>query len=68
MGYPDVPMLLFCSNDDALGDSWIELQETFADEVNAALIQLDCGHYIHQFKPEEISDEVIFFLQENSMA
>jgi len=67
MGNPDVPMLLFCSNDDALGDSWIALQETFAGEVNAELIKLDCGHYIHQFKPEEIADEVIFFLQERIM-
>jgi pimeloyl-ACP methyl ester carboxylesterase len=67
-GIPNVPMLLLCGNGDGLDNLWVARQEAFAREVNAELIKLDCGHYVHQFEPERIADEIRGFLHRNPRA
>jgi hypothetical protein len=62
--YPKMPMLLFSSDGSEIGDFWIECQKNFAKTVNAKLIQLNCGHYIHQYEPEKLADECKLFLKE----
>jgi len=61
-GNPSVPVLMFSSNGAGLGDSWIPLQEAYADALHAELVKLDCGHYIHQFEPETIAGKIREFL------
>ena len=61
---PDVPMLMFCSDGKETGlDNWIGLQKDYAKGLkNAELIELDCGHYVHNHEPERISREIVAFL------
>lgn len=59
----DVPMLLFASNgsggtgyDEAI---WRGFQYDFAASVpNATVIALDCPHYVHDYKYEQIAAEI----------
>ena len=60
---PQVPMLLFISNDPsttALTDAAQRYAKTVA---NANVIQLDCPHYIHDYAYNEISQKIREFLQ-----
>ena len=66
-GMPQVPFLLFCS--DGSGgtgfskEDWRAIQAGFAAECwDAQLIELDCGHYIHDFEYERIAAEIKDFL------
>jgi len=65
---PDVPMLLFASNGEETGwdgDTWREIQNDFTKEQeNAALIQLDASHYIHNIAFEKIADESLNFIEQ----
>ena len=44
-------------------DFWVELQRECAQKLQAELIELSCGHYIHHFKAEEIVSEIRKFLE-----
>ncbi|MBD5098037.1 MAG: alpha/beta hydrolase [Clostridiales bacterium] len=64
---PNVPFLLFCS--DGSGgtgfskEDWRAIQSEFAAEcADAQLIELDCGHYVHDFEYERIAAEIKDFL------
>ena len=66
-GIPQVPLLLFCS--DGSGgtgfskEDWRAIQAGFAAECSdAQLIELDCGHYIHDFEYKRIAAEIKDFL------
>lgn len=66
-GMPQVPFLLFCS--DGSGgtgfsmEDWRNIQAGFAAQCgNAQLIELDCGHYVHDFEYERIAEEIKDFL------
>jgi pimeloyl-ACP methyl ester carboxylesterase len=61
--YPKIPMLLFSSDGAEIGNFWVKCQEDFANTMNARLIQLNGGHYIHQFEPEKIAEECKIFLK-----
>lgn len=56
------PVLLFSSDGMEIGDFWIPSQEDFASDVNAKLIFLDTGHYIHHYKSENIAKLIKQFL------
>lgn len=56
------PTLLFSSNGTQTSKYWVENQREFAALMNAKLICYDCGHYIHHFKSEEMSREIIKFV------
>lgn len=57
---PDVPMLMFVSDGKETGvANWADIQKEYAcDLTNAKTIELGCGHYVHNFKQEEISKEI----------
>lgn len=64
---PKVPMLLFASDgSEGTGyskEEWRKFQKDFADKTNAKLIYLDCGHYVHDYKYQEIAQEMKEFLK-----
>ena len=55
------PVLLFSSNGKDQEKDWVENQQKFAAAMEARLISYDCGHYIHHFKSDEMSKEIIEF-------
>ena len=66
-GVPNVPFLLFCS--DGSGgtgfskEDWRAIQAGLAAECeNAQVVELDCGHYLHDFEYERIASEIKDFL------
>jgi pimeloyl-ACP methyl ester carboxylesterase len=61
-GALDLPILLFVSDGSEIGDYWIPCQKRFAAENNAQLVQLDCGHYVHNFEYEYIAEKALEYL------
>jgi pimeloyl-ACP methyl ester carboxylesterase len=61
--YPKIPCLLFSSDGSEMGDYWVKCQEALAKTTDARLIKLNCGHYIHQFEPDKVSEEIKIFLK-----
>lgn len=61
-GILDLPIIMFVSNGLEIGEYWFLTQTRFAEQNDAQIIQLDCGHYVHNFEPELISDRVLKFL------
>jgi pimeloyl-ACP methyl ester carboxylesterase len=57
-------ILLFSSNGNEIGDFWVPAQRKFAEKMDAELIILDCGHYIHNFESEKIARKSKIFLLE----
>ncbi len=55
------PALLFSSNGKDQERDWVENQQKFAATMGARLISYDCGHYIHHFKSDEMSKEIVEF-------
>ena len=60
----ECPTLLFSSNGKQTSKNWVENQQKFASTMNARLICFDCGHYIHYFKSNEMSQEIAAFVKE----
>lgn len=56
------PTLLFSSNGEDQEKDWVINQQKFAAIMGARLIQYDCGHYIHHFKSDEMTKEIIEFV------
>ena len=56
------PTLLFSSNGEDQERDWTLNQQKFAAIMGARLISYDCGHYIHHFKSDEMSGEIIQFI------
>lgn len=61
-GYRKCPALLFSSNGYPMSEHWTKCQKEFAEILSAKLVSYDCGHYIHHFKSEEMSKEIIDFV------
>lgn len=69
MPKPSVPMLLFVSNGDELmldnAEAWSQMQKDYiSDNTQARIIQLDCGHSMHNIEYAYISEEIRTFLNE----
>ena len=62
-GYPKCPILLFSSGGKQTQEYWTKAQKEFAMLSNATLISYDCGHYIHQFKSDEMNKEIVKFVK-----
>ena len=63
---PAQPMLVFSSNGEGTGwdeADWRAAQKSFAKEMNAALVELDCSHYVHDIEYERIAAEIARFLE-----
>ena len=63
---PQVPMLLFISNDTATTELTNATQRYANTVGNAKVIQLDCPHYVHDYEYNRISEEIKAFLQERA--
>ena len=61
---PNIPVLMFVSDGKDVGiENWVGSQIDYAaDLTNASVIALDCGHYIHNNRPEQISEEIKAFI------
>ena len=57
------PVLLFCSNGKETSKYWVKSQQEFAAIMNAKLICFDCGHYIHYYKSNDMSKEIVEFIK-----
>ena len=62
---PDVPMLMFVSNGKETGIAdWIQVQHDYAQDLsNAKVIELGCGHYVHNFEQVRIAEEIRAFVK-----
>ncbi len=66
---PDIPTLFFVSNDQMLSDAygsienWQQIHENYISKMSVGeIVYLDCGHYVHAEKPEEIAEKIIDFM------
>ena len=57
------PTLLFVSNGKQTSANWTKCQQEFAKIMDAKLVTYNCGHYIHYYKSEEMSKEIINFIK-----
>ena len=57
----ECPILLFSSNGEDQEKDWVLNQQKFTSNMGAKLISYDCSHYIHHFKSDEMSKEIIDF-------
>ena len=65
---PQVPMLLFISNDTSTTEL-TDATQRYANTVeNAKVIQLDCPHYVHDYEYNMIGEEIKNFLQATTEA
>lgn len=67
-GIPQVPMLLFISDGSGgtgfTKEKWRSIPENYISGCdNAGYIELDCPHYVHNYKYDEISKEIRKFIQ-----
>ena len=63
---PQVPMLLFISNDTSTTELTDATQRYANTAENTKVIQLDCPHYVHDYEYNRISKEIKAFLQEGA--
>ena len=63
-GKPDVPTLLFVSDGSQVrAKDWVRLQHDYAAGLsNSRVIELGCGHYVHNFEQERIAAEMRAFV------
>ena len=65
-GVPSCPMLLFISNGQGTGwdtETWRKVQINYISNIeNAKYIELDCSHYVHDYKYKEINEEIRNFV------
>ena len=67
---PDVPTLFFVSNDEAMlagsygsVENWHRIHENYiAGITRGEIVYLDCGHYVHAEKPEEVAEKMVDFI------
>nr|WP_027871704.1 alpha/beta hydrolase [[Eubacterium] cellulosolvens] len=63
---PDVPMIMFISDGkEVMGTNWVEDHYEYASDLtDANVIELDCGHYVHNFMQNKIAEDIREFLDE----
>ena len=62
------PILMFVSDGKQVSAGWIEHEREFAEQTNARIIYLNCGHYIHYYESERISREIRAFVNPHRYA
>ncbi|MBQ8960541.1 MAG: alpha/beta hydrolase [Ruminococcus sp.] len=56
---PTVPMIMYASADHSGEELWVGGMQAMVDaSENGELIKLDCGHYVHDFEYERISEDI----------
>ena len=58
------PILMFVSDGKQVSAGWIEHEREFAEQTNARIIFLNCGHYIHYYESERIRREIRAFVNQ----
>ncbi len=58
----ECPVLMFISNGKQVSSNWLEHEQEFAEQCNAKLINLNCGHYVHYYESDLISNEIRNFV------
>ena len=56
------PVLMFVSNGKQVSKGWLEDEKQFAEQTNAEMICYDCGHYVHYFESERMSEKISSFI------
>ena len=57
-GKIDCPILMFVSDGKQVSPHWIENEKRFAERMNEETVFLNCGHYIHHYESERISQMI----------
>ena len=61
---PSTPTLQFISTQNSNYEYWKSTHQELVDaSVYGKLIELDCGHYLHQFESERIAEEMKDFIE-----
>ena len=55
------PVLLFVSDGKQVSSGWIEDEKAFAKQTDAEMVFFNCGHYIHYFESEKMSEKINSF-------
>ncbi|MBQ9686855.1 MAG: alpha/beta hydrolase [Oscillospiraceae bacterium] len=63
-GWIDCPILMFVSDGKQVSSGWIDHEREFAERMNARTVYLNCGHYIHYYESERISQEIRVFVNQ----
>lgn len=56
------PALMFVSNGKQVSQGWLEDEKDFAEKTNAEMVSYDCGHYMHYFESERMSEKIRSFV------
>ena len=65
---PDIPTLFFLSDGTVMEqliepETWIKIHEDYIDEItNGVIIKLECGHYVHAERPDEVASAIAEFV------
>ena len=63
---PKIPVLMFISNAEGINldkSIWIDTAKNYASKLNnAQCVKLDCPHYIHNYRYEEINKKIKEFI------
>ena len=59
-------MIMFISDGtEVKGTNWVKNHYDYASYLtNARVIELDCGHYVHNFKQDQIAEDIREFMGE----
>ncbi|MBQ5316394.1 MAG: alpha/beta hydrolase [Oscillospiraceae bacterium] len=61
---PTVPVMLYVSNEPSNDEYWVGGMQAMVDaSSDGTLIQLDCGHYVHNYAYERISQDMKAFIE-----
>ena len=61
-GNPSCPVLMFVSDGKQVSKGWVEDEKEFAEKTNAEMVRYDCGHYMHYFVSERMSEKIRSFV------
>lgn len=62
-GKIECSLLMFVSNGKQVSSNWLEHEREFAEQCNAKIITLNCGHYVHYYESDLISNEIRNFVK-----
>ena len=61
---PDIPTLMFVSDGTEVDvENWVEIEKAYAEGLtDAKVVELACGHYVHNIEQERIAEEIRGFI------
>ena len=58
---------MFGSDGRQVSPGWIDHARDYAERVNARVVYLNCGHYVHYYESERISREIRAFVSRTAL-